>query len=101
MEYALIFQDKVIQIEEKPFPVHPSMIWIEADKEKINCGDVYEDGKIKPAPAINQVYAMDPMAALLEALALFVAGTIDKGAVAAAALARLYSSCRTIVCFGF
>lgn len=84
MKHALIFQEKVIQLEDKPFPVHPSMIWMEVDGERVSCGDVYKDGEIKPAPAINPVYAMDPLAALLEALALFVAGTVDKSAVAAA-----------------
>jgi hypothetical protein len=82
MDYALIFQGKVIQIEKVPFPVHPSMIWLEIDKESVSCGYIYKDGEIKPAPEIKPVYKIDPIAALLTALSLFVTGILTKEDVA-------------------
>jgi len=44
--YALIFQNKIIQIEAEPFPVTPNLIWVEiTGNEKV--GYSYADGKFK------------------------------------------------------
>jgi len=43
---ALIFQNKVIQIEEALFEVHNDLFWVDAP-DGTEYGDVYEDGVIR------------------------------------------------------
>ena len=44
---ALIFEDKVVQLEETPFEVHSSLTWVEASTEcKVGWG--YKDGNWIP-----------------------------------------------------
>jgi hypothetical protein len=44
---ALVFNGKVVEINN-PFPVHPSMGWVDL-QEGVEVGDLYQDGQfIKP-----------------------------------------------------
>ena len=43
---ALVFEGKVVQVSEKEFPVHESMIWVDCD-ETVKAGYIY-DGCFSP-----------------------------------------------------
>ena len=43
---ALIFENRVVQLEETPFEVHEALFWVDAP-DGTEYGDVYEDGVIK------------------------------------------------------
>lgn len=45
MKYLLVLDGKVVQVEDKTFQVHKSLIWIKADGK---VGDSYIDGKVVP-----------------------------------------------------
>lgn len=46
--HALIFNDKVEQLEEKPFPVHPDMIWVDVKDVEVEKDFIYKDGQFSP-----------------------------------------------------
>jgi hypothetical protein len=81
MPFALIIEGKVQKVYDEKFPVHPSWSWLTVEEYIPNPGDIYKDGEIKPAPEIKPVYKVDPIAGLLTALSLFVAGTFTKSDV--------------------
>lgn len=48
--WALIFNDKVWQIENEPFPVAPLMEWVETQDNNVSVGDYFINGEFQPAP---------------------------------------------------
>ena len=45
MMKALIFKNKVVDLQEKEFPCSPEMIWIDCDDSEVEIGYGYSDGK--------------------------------------------------------
>jgi hypothetical protein len=41
---ALILDEKVLEVQENAFPVHPSLVWIDCD-DSVKGGDTYKDSK--------------------------------------------------------
>jgi hypothetical protein len=87
MSFALIHNNKVIQIADNTFPVSQSLSWVEI-KPGVTVDTAYtyhtDTKTFNPPPEKNIVYTIDPIAGLLTALALYVSGTFTKEDVAIA-----------------
>lgn len=70
---ALIFENKVVQLNDKEFPVHPSLKWVDCD-ETITTNHKYENNLFIAPAIIQQTYSelrrneMPPIDSLVIAL---------------------------------
>jgi hypothetical protein len=80
---ALIYQGKVIQLEEEAFPVAAGLSWVETSEEnEVKCGDVYSGSVFTtPEPKPPEPEPTNYVTQLLEAVASFCLGKIDKSAL--------------------
>lgn len=76
--YALIVNNKVAQLSEIMFPVHKNFKWAEVDvKDEVKENFLYVDGVFSvPAPEIKPVAQLDPINNLIQAIYLYLSGTI-------------------------
>ena len=71
MKYALILDNKVVDIAQKPFPVPPVATWIEFDETKtqVKVGDNYKDGVFSITPIPPEVLKQQQIVAKQRTLA--------------------------------
>jgi hypothetical protein len=77
--YVLIYENKVVQVEEKTFPVAEELKWVEiSGAEAVYPGYVYDGGKfIAPLIPTTKI-PIDKAHCLIDAVAKFCIGDIDK-----------------------
>ena len=74
---ALIFENKVIQIEEESFPISSTLSWVDDIPSDVEVGYSYENGKFENiSDFINRVNPKDINKLQLEGLVR--AGAFDK-----------------------
>jgi hypothetical protein len=75
---ALVFEGKVVDLAEKEFPVHPSMIWMDAPKEAKH-GWLLENGRLVAPPEPEPVPEfVDPIREKVDALWDVIANDDDR-----------------------